>query len=264
MTRNEYERLVEQYLEGAMSPADEQEFFIRVAVDSNLRQTLKAHRIVESAIRKHRDAISSRQLEVRTRLVSMLGPIETHHPGAGSDTITGGSPSETLRPPFSSMTPEFVWSLAAVAAIALAIGVFVVAPMLHRNEAVRPERTATASPRAIAPSSPVPTQHSPTVGQASEHPTVAANQSNTLPPSVVERKGAPAASAQPHGAATLPRSSSTLFDTLHGKREMPAASAGSNEAHEAAAQSTKHGRTPKTRYVSRDTIRIPITIDLPK
>ena len=55
MTRSERERLVEQYMEGSMDFAQEENFFIQVAIDEELRRTLKAYRIVEEAIRKERE-----------------------------------------------------------------------------------------------------------------------------------------------------------------------------------------------------------------
>lgn len=56
MTRIECERLVERYLEGSMDFAAEQDFFIQVALDDELRRTLKAYRVVEETIRKEREA----------------------------------------------------------------------------------------------------------------------------------------------------------------------------------------------------------------
>lgn len=55
MTRSERERLVEQYLEGSMDFAQEENFFIQVAIDDELRRTLRSYRIVEEAIRKERE-----------------------------------------------------------------------------------------------------------------------------------------------------------------------------------------------------------------
>jgi hypothetical protein len=72
MRRTSDEHLIERYLSGEMSGAEEEEFFARVAVDSNLRQMLKAYRIMESALRTHRDAISPEHSTSRRRLVLAL------------------------------------------------------------------------------------------------------------------------------------------------------------------------------------------------
>jgi|GEM_PF-2529363 len=92
MTRTEQERLVERYLNSEMSSADEQEFFIQVAVDSNLRQTLKAYRIVESALRKHRDAASSQHAEGRARVIAALQAASVVHAGSSGVTPAGAAP----------------------------------------------------------------------------------------------------------------------------------------------------------------------------
>ncbi len=127
MTRTEQERWVERYLSGEMNSADEQEFFIQVAVDNNLRQTLKAYRIVESAIRKHRDAVPSRHAGLRSKVVDMLkvtavaGPEPTTTPAAPTAKVFPRSGGAGLSPGM------FKWIIAVVAAIGFTIAGFAVA-----------------------------------------------------------------------------------------------------------------------------------------
>ena len=74
MTRIECERLVERYLEGGMDSAAEQDFFIQVALDNELRQTLKAYRIVQDTIRKERELGMSNHVAARQLLAGLLLP----------------------------------------------------------------------------------------------------------------------------------------------------------------------------------------------
>jgi hypothetical protein len=89
MNRTEGERLVERYMSGAMTGAEEQEFFIQVATDSNLRHTLKAYRIVDTAIQKHRDALPAQHTAARSRLTGMLS-LPPHGPAVPAGTNVAG------------------------------------------------------------------------------------------------------------------------------------------------------------------------------
>ncbi len=129
MTRTEQERLVERYLNGEMNSADEQEFFIQVAVDNNLRQTLKAYRIVDSAIRKHRDAVPSRHAELRSKVVDMLKVTGVAQAGPASPFPAG--PQTTPLPNGSTArTGMFRWIVTVVAALGFTIAGFVVASLV--------------------------------------------------------------------------------------------------------------------------------------
>jgi hypothetical protein len=90
MTPSEIERLVARHLDGAMSIDEEEEFFIRVAVDGELRRTLKAQRIVESALRKKHAAAPLPPANARGQLQAML---------AGG--APGTTPHSAPRPPLS-------------------------------------------------------------------------------------------------------------------------------------------------------------------
>jgi hypothetical protein len=72
MTRSQREALVEHYLAGDMSAAEEQEFFMTVAVDGELLGTLRAHRQVERALRRDREALPSGYAAVQERALAML------------------------------------------------------------------------------------------------------------------------------------------------------------------------------------------------
>src|SRR5438477_12447822 len=72
MTRAQREIVVERYLAGEMSASEEQEFFMGVATDGDLFQLLRAHRMVERALDKDRDAIPAGYLAIQERAMAML------------------------------------------------------------------------------------------------------------------------------------------------------------------------------------------------
>lgn len=266
MNRNEYEHLVEKYLSGAMSPADEQEFFIRVAVDSNLRQTLKAYGIVESALRKHRESMASQHLDSRANLVSLLG-------------INAGTSAQPAPP----RAGGFRWSLAAVAAAALTIGAFVVAPLLEQKPASprTGDTFATSSRRIERPAlQPEPQPEPQPALQPEPQPepaetTPVADESTHVLPAMPEhrRKVAeerPKISAR-HGSSQ-PADDSPHVDTQRThpagdtlKQTEPATLAPQTSDQSGAPQEAPVLRRPriyKPRYTARDTIKIPVKIDM--
>lgn len=95
MTRTERERLVEQYLEGSMDFAQEENFFIQVALDDELRRTLKSYRIVEEAIRKEREAGSREHAAARYVVAGMLA--STPQPAQATTANAGGSALKLLK-----------------------------------------------------------------------------------------------------------------------------------------------------------------------
>lgn len=127
MTRSEREQLIERYLSGEMSSAEEGEFFIQVALDSELRLDLKAHRTIDSAISKERETVPAEHTALRGRMASMLAAT----PGLvqmGSDRGTRTAPDrpqlqrtrliDRIR---TRMTP-LQWFLATATAAALTLG----------------------------------------------------------------------------------------------------------------------------------------------
>lgn len=144
MTRVEQEQLVGSYLRGEMSAAEEQEFFIQVALDSDLRQTLKAFRVVETAIQKHREAISPNHAESYQRLLVMLGSSATEPAALIGTTAASG----ILRQGLGAIGARFFnWTTALVATGALSLGALVLGPAMNEEKepATRTETTAVES-----------------------------------------------------------------------------------------------------------------------
>src|SRR5262245_18273437 len=72
MTRAEREQIIARFMGGDMTAAEEQEFFIQAALDGELRDELKAHRIIEESTRDFRDRELVRHTALRERTAAML------------------------------------------------------------------------------------------------------------------------------------------------------------------------------------------------
>lgn len=133
MTRVEREQMISRYLGGELSTAEEQDFFIRVAVDKELRQDLRAQRTIDSALRKDRDAESTGHTAVRMRVAAMLAAT----PGAGSST-----PAEPLPRASAGAADGLAGSSAASGIVAtkwlvtVAVGALVAAAVLVLPDAL--------------------------------------------------------------------------------------------------------------------------------
>ncbi|MGE3800138.1 MAG: hypothetical protein AB7H80_03890 [Candidatus Kapaibacterium sp.] len=88
MTRIECERLVERYLEGSLDFAEEENFFIQVALNEELRRTLKAYRIVEETLQKQRILSGANHAATRSIVAAALVPaFQPEHQGEPSSTF---------------------------------------------------------------------------------------------------------------------------------------------------------------------------------
>ncbi len=129
MNRAEQERLVEHYLAGAMSTADEEDFYLQVAIDAELRQTLKAYRIVDSALRKHRDAVRPHQDLGRERLMIMLNaPVQAAATGLETGAIAAPAGAASVSA-ILAHRGLIGWTALAASVVGVIIGMFVVAPI---------------------------------------------------------------------------------------------------------------------------------------
>ncbi len=72
MNRVEREKLLQNYLAGHMSGQEEEEFFIKVALDRELRGELQAHRAIDSAIGKEVSGQPGRHSAVRHKTMAIL------------------------------------------------------------------------------------------------------------------------------------------------------------------------------------------------
>lgn len=157
MTRGEREILIERYLNGEMPSSQEQDFFIQVAVDKELRQELKAYRTVDSAFRKDREAERSEHTALRSRVAALLllypasgDPIPagtTQYSGEGASS--GGTLSRMAGGPAK-------WIAASGFAVLLAIGVYFLSPSTATPPAAPPPQQVTAPKPATLPAPSVP------------------------------------------------------------------------------------------------------------
>jgi len=172
MTRREQERLVGRYIGGELTGAEEQDFFIQVAVDNDLRQTLKAYQVVDSALHKHRETIPVQHPESRERMVMMLRQSAAAAPAQqqavwykpGIAAIVGGWFNR--RTAFVSAT-AFIWMIAGFSAFALITGAIVVVPMI--TDDAGQEAKPPAAVRHVA--QPQGTSNAPAQQKLSEIPT---------------------------------------------------------------------------------------------
>jgi hypothetical protein len=95
MTRLERDALIDRYLGGDMSPAEEQDFFIQAAVDKDLRRELKAQQTIASAIRKDSVLPPEDHLAVQVHVAAMLGVGTGKVPAGASKEL--GSVSDSPR-----------------------------------------------------------------------------------------------------------------------------------------------------------------------
>ena len=139
MTRIEREQLIGRYLSGEMSSAEEQEFFIQVAVDKELRHDLKAHRIIDSAIRKDRDAQAIGHTALRMRVAAMLpGALPEAAPNPGSHIPNPAAPptQAPLLPAAAGNAGSMLgaasmkWLVGSIAAMLLTVGAIMTLPRL--------------------------------------------------------------------------------------------------------------------------------------
>lgn len=255
MTRTEQERLVERYLNSEMSSADEQEFFIQVAVDSNLRQTLKAYRIVESALRKHRDAALSQHAESRSRIISTLQTASMASAGLSGVTPAGVAPIPSLQSKTRLGSAMFKWVFLAVIAVGLTFGGIMMTSDMntasggHTPSSNVPNRmNGTAG----APQAPAAEATSPAVLQqesAASQPQIARDRETIIPSSSNEKRAV--TRTQPR---KITREASVQTTTPDG----PAVSETTPATREPAASTDAavHSSEPTLQRSSRDTLNM--------
>lgn len=82
LTQQQKEELLRAYFAGGMTAAAEQEFFVHVALDDDLRQMLKAHSIVRSTLEQGHALPSLDHHDARARMVASLAARHTAKPPA--------------------------------------------------------------------------------------------------------------------------------------------------------------------------------------
>jgi hypothetical protein len=95
MTRPEREQLIARYLNGDMPITEEHDFFIQVALDSELRNELKAHRMVDESALNYRNQERTPHTALRARTMAMLAAYpaarQTPAPPSGWLARAGGA-----------------------------------------------------------------------------------------------------------------------------------------------------------------------------
>lgn len=96
MTQHERELLVEKYLSGDMNAAEESDFFINVALDNNLQQTLRAQRTLHRALASDMLTAVPQQAAYRSNIMALLASTQVIGgagigAGAGASSAVSGS-----------------------------------------------------------------------------------------------------------------------------------------------------------------------------
>lgn len=147
MNRAEREILIERYMSAEMSSAEESDFFIQVALDRELRQELKAQRVIESSLRKDLESEPTEHTGMRARVASMLAassnsPMRAAMPMAGPVPRSG--PTEKKRSRWGLVPLQ--WMIASGVALALTAGTAIVLPSGKSD--IPPARVIFESPAA--------------------------------------------------------------------------------------------------------------------
>lgn len=157
MTRLERESMIGRYMCGGMTSAEEQEFFIQVALDPELRLELKAHRTVESAMRKDRDAEPTGHTALRGRIASTLA---AHPPQPSTMAAAGEGTANTVSSLLGGTGMTFgKWAGGAIVLVVAAVwGVG-----LFQEPDVMPAGGTATETRVAMPAQPTDSSFSPTV-----------------------------------------------------------------------------------------------------
>ncbi len=260
MNRIERERALERYMSGEMNAAEESDFFIQVALEKELRQELKAQRVIETALRKDLESEPTEHTAMRARVASML-----------VETPAAARPMAAMAPPVAAMRPSrparrrwlvgpLQWVAASAFALALTVGTVIVLPSGKPAENVAP---------ATAPT----TQGSHGASGRQGAPAIRLDR-NTPPTEDVAPAPLPARGNAPTVGNVRPRTEAQSLEsqatpiarasTARGARsQRPAASSRNDRAVEFAAARHEKSTTPSA-ATHEEPLRVGITIQIPR
>jgi hypothetical protein len=145
MIPSERELLLRRYIGGEMTSAEEEEFFIQVALDRELRNELKDHRTIESAIRKDRSAQPSQHTSLRGRTAAMLLSYPAAEPAIAPVEKAPGLLARMIETLRAGSGASGKWLTLAIATTGLVIGSLLFLMMI-RPDATRPTGTGEEHP----------------------------------------------------------------------------------------------------------------------
>lgn len=163
---NEHNRQIERYVDGQMSPTEQQEFLKLTERDAGLRRLLEAEQAIVSGARKDRLKMPGVASEPGAALLAKLAAT----PAATGAAVAAGTSGFTLL-----NTTILPWAIAAVGTLGIVLGAFVIAPLTTPQQPemdVPSAPSLPAAPRAEAPQPPaaIQPQNPPAVmDQAPEH-----------------------------------------------------------------------------------------------
>jgi hypothetical protein len=193
MSAQDNDRLIARYLDGSMSASEEEEFFVRMALDPELRHAYQAQRIVESALHKYRDRAPRPARDARERMLAVAAQYPAT-PSRRSGPSAGASWGQML----------------GVAAATIAVGALL---WLGLGTTDRPaERSKSDSTVISSPARPAPLTEEPSTPRNDAHDTAAPTSATAMirpHVEVEERRETPARST-----TAVVRSAPTVTDTI--------------------------------------------------
>jgi hypothetical protein len=136
VSRIDREHLIERYLRGELSPAQEERFFIEIATNDELRHELKAYRVVEETLVRDSRRVVAPQTALRARLEQQMAGMRASATSAAASSApvaTGGVAGATMVP--------MKWFLVAVIGASLAVGGLVMSSLSDRSPFTRTSST---------------------------------------------------------------------------------------------------------------------------
>lgn len=174
MTRSNTDRTIERYINGRMGPAERREFLKRAETEPAIQRMLQAEQVIGSAIARDLAAIPILATEPGTDILAKLGaasPAAMAGMEGGAESVAAGSAAgaEGISPLFFGS--KLFKSIVAIAGIAgIAIGTFMIAPMLDGSAADRMPQTPVqpATGPAVGSGAPIAPAASSPAAQAAQ------------------------------------------------------------------------------------------------
>jgi hypothetical protein len=219
MTRPEREQLIARYLNGDMPITEEHDFFIQVALDSELRNELKAHRMVDESARDYRNRERTPHTALRARTMAMLAAYpaarQTPAPPSGWLSRTG----ESIR---SLTGQQTMWIILAILGVGIAGASFLLPEFTDPPPAntLRRMDTGVAVPHTVVarPANSTPVTAQPTTpGTITEPETTSANEERREP----QQRGGTTLSSQTAAREALPSGSVSREPLSTAKQRTP-------------------------------------------
>jgi hypothetical protein len=255
--------LIERYLRGELSPAQEERFFIEIATNKELRHELKAYQVVEETLVRDSRSVAAPQTALRARLEQQMAGMQATVPAtsaaaSSAPVATGGVAGATMIP--------LKWFLVAIIGTGLTVGGLVMSSLSDRTPFRR--AASTGAPGNMTPGTIAQPQHdSITLGTPASDPATRADDATPAGTPPHEHESAPRVEEQAVSTAIQKKGRSDLkhADTT-GRQTTPEAQR-RNDSHtslQQARNSTSGRSKPTGDSTQEGSATIPLIIGAPK